>query len=122
MSEWLLELPFTAALSLNDRMNHWVKAKKVREWREAACWLARAAKIPQCERVRVELHYMPAQERRRDPDNLVASMKPIVDGLVDAGVVVDDTAAFVERCWPVIHAKGPEVKPGSRFWVVVTRL
>lgn len=29
--------------------------------------------------------------RRRDDDNLIASLKPMLDGLVDAGVVDDDS-------------------------------
>uniref|UniRef100_A0A6M3JTT8 Uncharacterized protein n=1 Tax=viral metagenome TaxID=1070528 RepID=A0A6M3JTT8_9ZZZZ len=29
--------------------------------------------------------------RRRDPDNLIASCKAILDGLVDAGVIRDDS-------------------------------
>jgi len=116
---WELELPFTKQLSLNDRQHWAVKAKHVKEWRDAALVLARAAKISPCRRIKVELHYEPRTEQRRDPDNLVASLKPLVDGLVDAGVVADDTEAYVERAWPVIHrATG---KPG-RFWMRVEAL
>lgn len=101
--EWTLHLPFQTQLSLNDR-DHWnVKAKKVKTWREAAMVLAKAARIPACSRIRIELHYVPAQERRRDQDNLVACLKPLADGLVDAGVVPDDTERFVERVFPIIH-------------------
>lgn len=119
---WTLELPFVVAPSLNDRMNRWAKAKVVKEWREAACWLARAAKIPRARKVRVILHYVPKDDRRRDPDNLVAAMKPMVDGLVDAGVVPDDTAEYVDRGWPEIHPKGPPRPRGNRFWIEITRL
>jgi len=101
--EWTLQLPFQTQLSLNDR-DHWaVAAKKKKPWREAAMVLARAARIPPCNRIRVELHYIPKQERRRDPDNLIACLKPLVDGLVDAGVVADDTERYVERVFPIIH-------------------
>lgn len=122
VDEWVLELPFTKPLSLNDRMNHWAKAKAVKEWREAAHWLARSARIPACRVVRVELHYVPRDDRRRDPDNLVAAFKPLVDGLVDAGVVPDDTDEFVRREWPAIHPKGKPRANGNRFWLVVTRV
>ena len=35
-------------------------------------------------------------KRRRDADNLFASMKPYIDGLVMAGVLVDDSADRVQ--------------------------
>ena len=104
--EWSLALPFRVASevpSLNDR-DHWrVKADKVKQWRDAAHVLAKAARIPPCRRIRVELHYVPATAQRRDPDNLVAAYKPLCDGLVDAKVVADDTEFYVERVFPLIH-------------------
>ncbi len=121
MPHWIVSLPFTKALSLNDRMNHWVKAKAVAEWRQAAHWSAKAARIPACGRIRVTLHYIPAQNRRRDPDNLIAGFKPAVDALVDAGVVPDDTLQFVEREYPVIHVPDPTIV-GGRFWLTVVQL
>lgn len=125
--EWSLQLPFAVVSqvpSLNDR-DHWaVKAKKVKEWRDAAHVLARAARIPRCGRIRVELHYVPATAQRRDPDNLVAAYKPLVDGLVDAGVVPDDTEAFVERVFPIIHPaqRTLPTQGGSRFLLRVVAL
>lgn len=122
--EWALQLPFQTQLSLNDR-DHWaVAAKKKKPWREAAMVLARAARIPPCQRIRVELHYVPKQERRRDPDNLIACLKPLVDGLVDAGVVADDTEHYVERVFPIIHpARGiMPSRDDSRFILRVIAL
>lgn len=117
--EWTLELPFIVQLSLNDRQHWALKAKHVKEWRDAAHVLAKHARIPSCRRVLVELHYLPRTNQRRDPDNLVASLKPLVDGLVDAGVVADDTADFVDRQWPVIH---PATGQPSRFYLRVVAL
>ena len=118
--EWSLQLPFQVASqvpNLNDR-DHWaVKASKVKQWRDAAHVLARQARIPACARIRVELHYVPRTNQRRDPDNLVAAYKPLCDGLVDAGIVPDDTAQWVERVFPIIHS-AQATMPGrgdSRF-------
>lgn len=118
---WTVVLPFTKPLSLNDRQHHMAKARSVALWRDAAGFVLRAARVPQCLRVRVMLEYVPAQERRRDPDNLVASMKPVVDALVDVGIVVDDTQEFVEREWPRIAKADPRRK-GGRFLLHVERL
>lgn len=120
---WSLLLPFERPLSLNDR-DHWrVKAKRTREWREAAGWAARESRVPRCMRVEVGLTYRPADNRRRDPDNLVASLKAATDGaLVDARVVPDDTDVFVARTFPVILPAGSPFRRGCRFVLTVRRL
>jgi crossover junction endodeoxyribonuclease RusA len=64
----------------------------------------------------VTLHYQPGDNRRmRDPMNLTASSKPAIDGLVDAGLVPDDTDVYVHENTPVIH-----YGPGDRrLWLTV---
>ena len=119
--QWVVELPFTKPLSLNDRTHYMVKAKAVAQWRLAASEGIVAAGVPACGRVRAELMYIPAQNRRRDPDNLVMSMKPVVDARVDAGVVPDDTQEFVERVWPSILESEPK-REGGRFLFRVTQI
>ena len=115
-----IDLPWKKPpLSMNDRDAHWaVKARKIAEVRETACWLVRAEKLGRHDRVRIELHYQPRTAHGRDSDNLAATYKPLVDGAVtDAGLAPDDTDVHVERGWPVIH---PPVKgePGS-MWLVI---
>ena len=41
-----------------------------------------------------------SDNRRRDPHNYFATVKPIVDGLVDAGLWPDDTPAWVTTTEP----------------------
>jgi len=114
-----IDLPWKKPpLSMNDKGMHWaVKARKIREVRDTATWLARQARIAACGRIRVQLHYRPATKRRADPANLIATQKPLLDGLVDAGVVADDNPEFVDELMPIIH---PPVKgePGS-MWLVI---
>lgn len=121
MTAYRLELPWqTPPLNLNDR-GHWApRARKVAAVRSTAAWLARQAGVGRHGRVRIELHYQPAARRRADAPNLIATQKPIVDGLVDAGVVRDDTAEFVDEVMPVIHepVKG---QPGA-LWLIVSVL
>lgn len=105
-------------LSLNGR-EHWrLKAQQVKAVRETTAWLARAAGIPPLGLVRVDLHYRPRDKRRRDPLNLVATLKPVEDGLVDAGVIPDDTPDHLVPTMPTIDAPGHP--PG--LYVVVTEL
>jgi crossover junction endodeoxyribonuclease RusA len=121
VTTWDVDIPFERPLSLNDRHHHMVKARLVTKWRETAGWAIKAARIPPCQKVSVEFLYYPRDNRRRDPDNLVASMKPVVDALVDVGVVPDDTEVYVYRSFPSIQPAQPK-RTGGRFLLRVTRL
>lgn len=68
--------------------------------------------------VHVRLHYRPKDRRRRDADNLVATLKPCLDGLVAAGVIPDDTPAHLDWSAPRIHEPTPDRKP--LLWLTVT--
>lgn len=82
-------------LSLNDR-SHWtVRYRKEQEIKEIVKLLARNAKLRPVERATVTLHYRPRDNRRRDKDNLYATIKPCIDGLTAAGVFVDDDSTHV---------------------------
>lgn len=113
---WRLSTGLTRPLSLNDRMAWPVKARLTRGVRNAVAAHARALKVPALPHVHVQLEYTPRDARRRDPDNLWATAKPAIDGLVDAGVVPDDTTVYVCRHEPVIEAKDPAVV-GARLWL-----
>lgn len=112
-----IPLPWTKPpLSLNDR-DHWrVKAKKVAQVRAIGALVGR--NLPPTERAEVWLHYRPRDKRARDTANLHATLKPLTDGLVDAGVLSrGDSCEYVEeRCR--IH---PPIKgqPGA-LWLVVS--
>jgi len=90
-----------APLSMNDRLHHIVKAKKVAELR--ALMHASARHIPELDRVEVHLIQFVNTRRRRDDENLVATLKPLCDGLVDAEVVPDDTREFMVKHMPEIR-------------------
>lgn len=48
------------------------------------------------------------QRKNRDMDNLLASCKPYIDGLVDGGVIVDDTA--VRLRYELVYRFGEQAK------------
>jgi crossover junction endodeoxyribonuclease RusA len=69
-------------LSLNDRGMHWAsKASAVDRVKAAVRNAVLAAGVPHLPRVHVELHYRPGTNRFRDVDNVVATLKPAIDGL-----------------------------------------
>lgn len=118
--EWRIDLPFATPLSLNDRMHWRAKAKHTKAWRGVARDLAKREQIPLLDLFTVVLHYQPRDNRRRDVDNLIATLKPVVDGLRDAHVAVDDDTTHYRLSEPVIHLarKG---EPG-RLWLIVIDL
>ncbi len=90
-------------LSLNQRLHWAVHARAVREWRYWACVVAlnqhgRTGPALGPSVVTVELPVR--DKRRRDPHNYIATVKPIIDGLVDAGLWPDDTPEWVSVAEP----------------------
>ena len=82
------------------RRAHWhTRSDQAESWRWTAKWVGIDAinrlgwTAPK--RASVELVAVCATHLRRDPDNFVAACKPIIDGLVDAGVLSDDSFAVV---------------------------
>lgn len=101
--EWTIRLPYTKPpLSLNDR-THWRKKASITKAIRAHV-AAAAAVIPVCDRAAVTLYYVPRDARRRDADNLIPILKAACDGIVDAGVVPDDTPELMTKHMPIICA------------------
>lgn len=110
MNTWTLTPNWSKPpLNMNDRMHYQVKARHTASIRTTAYLLARQAHIPACEHVEVAMVWTVPTRGRRDAENPVATLKPFCDGLVDAGVVPDDTPEFMTKLMPVIeYAKGVE--------------
>lgn len=120
MSEWTFKLPMVKPLSLNDRQNHFAKAAAVKQIRDDVHVLCRAHKVPKCQKISVHLMWFPGPlVRRRDPLNLVATLKAVEDGVVQAGVVPDDTPQYVKSVMPEIGEKPVSV---GELWVTIESL
>ena len=88
-------------LHLNQRWNHWApKAKVTREVR--SLMQASARHIPEMTRIDVHLVWYVNDKRRRDGINLTPTLKALVDGLVSAEVIPDDTPEFLSDHIPAI--------------------
>lgn len=91
-----IHLPIaTNPLSLNGRMHWRVKAKHTKQWRTFAALAA--ARYPTLLAVDVTLTWFVTDTRRRDEDNLFGLLKVLADGVVDAGVVPDDTSNYMGK-------------------------
>ena len=76
---------------------HWsIYAKEKRRLTQAVALLAKVQQIKPVKRAIIRFCWY-EKNKRRDPDNIsAAGKKPILDGLVEAGVLKDDG-------WSVIH-------------------
>ena len=93
---WTVPLPAgMALLNANRRHHHHTRARLTRELRGTALVYTKAARVPHLERAHIVVEYRPPDKRRRDVHNLFPSAKAAVDGVVDAGVLTDDSDAYL---------------------------
>lgn len=101
-----LELPKLADwLNLNVNL-HWApRNKRAQAWRHGAHIMARQARLPKgLLRVQVDAFVWKKTRVRYDPHNLMATLKPVIDGLVDYGLIPDDNTTHLAG--PFIHHGG----------------
>ena len=97
-----LSIPAPAGwLSSNHRRDRRAETGDRQAWREAAGWRARQAKLPKLERIHIVAWLSFGDKRRRDAHNYMPTLKAIVDGLVDVGVLPDDDDK---------HLTGPDLR------------
>ncbi|MCD2263658.1 hypothetical protein K3888_13210 [Dietzia aurantiaca] len=120
-------LPYTKPpLSLNDRGHHMDRARVVADVRRSVFLIARSHNLPTgLEHVTVQLHYRPRDNRRRDTDNLTATLKPACDALAAGtkkhpgyGLVPDDTPTYMAKPEPIIHPA--EKGRAGQLWLDIT--
>ena len=87
-----------------SRRQHWAQnGATAASWRMKAqnaaheCIDEHGGVIPHLDKVRMVLWVCPKTRNRRDPDNALAACKPCIDGLVDAGILRDDSFDVVQE-------------------------
>lgn len=103
---WTLTITAPCGWINANQREHWrVKAEKTKLWREAARTWARSERLPtglDCVHIDALLHFR--DSRRRDAHNYMPTLKAIVDGIVDHGLIPDDTT---------LHLSGPDIRVGD---------
>lgn len=72
------------------------RATLTREWRAAFADLVLACKVPPLESLEVEVFPIYRDQRRSDVGNVYPAAKAAIDGLVDGGVVPNDTDVYLQ--------------------------
>jgi Holliday junction resolvase RusA-like endonuclease len=91
------------ALSPNGRVHYMVRHKAVNKYRQTASYYGNGARTlakPVC-----AILPLVATRRRRDLDNVLASLKSALDGLTDAGWWNDDHDIVGYHMVPEVHSK-----------------
>jgi len=83
------------------RLHHFERARRVKEWRSDSFWSARAARIPKLPCASITITPYQVRGRLADAGGHAPVGKAIVDGLVDAGVLTDDSPDYLDA---VIYA------------------
>jgi crossover junction endodeoxyribonuclease RusA len=107
VTEWTLEIVAPCEWINTNGRDHWrVRNQRTQLWRNAARTYARQAKLPRSRipHIAIEalLHFR--DNRRRDAHNYMPTLKAIVDGLVDHGLIRDDSTG---------HLTGPDIRMGE---------
>ena len=106
---WLLVVPMRPTLTNAVHNMHYRKASADRKlWRLHGEAGAIAAGIPACDAIEITCWGVYPGGRLPDPDACAPSLKGVLDGLVDAGVVPDDTGEWVKAITylPAVKEKG----------------
>jgi crossover junction endodeoxyribonuclease RusA len=111
---WTVTIPAPVRwLNANDRAHRLGRSPLVREWRNAAHVYARQAKLPLLGKAHITATLRFCDKRRRDPHNYYPTVKAAVDGLVDYGLLPDDSSEFL--IGPDIRLGEPLVTKGRSF-------
>lgn len=96
-----IKLPWSSPPLTANQRHHWrAKARITANIRTATKLLTR--NIPPQDHITVQLVWHVNTRHRRDVDNIVPTLKPICDALVDAGIVPDDTPQYMTKMMPEI--------------------
>ena len=81
-------------LSPNKRLHHRALAPIKRAAKDEMGWRVKEQGVPKepMQKARIDITFVASDKRRRDLDNLFSSMKAYIDGLVEVGLLWDDSA------------------------------
>lgn len=95
MNEFLIMAPCALVRSNDHRDAYWTRAKLTQQWRERAQLIAQDAPELGAGPFHVTATLHRADNRAFDLDGHAATVKACIDGLRDAGVIVDDNSRHI---------------------------
>lgn len=95
----IVPLTRSKLITANDKMHWAVRAKLTKQLRQWGYLLGREGEGVAClglTHARVEMEFAYPDRRRRDRSNLAPTVKALMDGLIDAGLLPDDADRFLD--------------------------
>jgi hypothetical protein len=120
---WVIPLPYRRPpLSKNVQLHHMTKNRIVQQVKKDGLILAKFRKVPPLRAALVELVWFKGDNRRADPDNISDTLKPLMDGLVLAHVLPDDSGKYVlgTQQRVILRASDPYPAAGARMELRIT--
>lgn len=108
-------------VSPNSRV-HWavrskaVKKQRIESWAAGQVAMGEASETGGWREATCQVHWYARDERRRDKDNALASLKATFDGLVDAGLLHDDSALTHLPLVFMVDPKNPRIELILKRW------
>jgi Holliday junction resolvase RusA-like endonuclease len=108
-------------LSANARV-HWAvrmkatKRARVESWAATQVAMHEAGEKGGWKEATCQVHWYARDARRRDKDNCLSSLKATFDGMVDAGLLEDDSALTHLPLVILVDAKNPRVELLLKRW------
>lgn len=93
------------AISMNS---HWQISKERKQWREAAAEVAKYTRVARADRPVIVHVRQICTGRLPDAGSIFSAAKGAIDGLRDAGTLVDDSPTYVRGLWFHAAVKGPK--------------
>ncbi len=111
------------SLHANSRVHWAIRAKatkkaRVESWAAAQIAMHEAGEQGGWKEATCAVHWYASTNRKRDKDNCLAALKATFDGLVDAGLLEDDSALTHLPMVIMVDAKNPRVELHMKRWEV----
>lgn len=117
----IIPLTRSKLLSANDKI-HWAArsrlTKQLRQWGYLLGREGEGVARLGLRHARVEMEFAYPDRRRRDRSNLAPTVKALMDGLIDAGLLPDDADRFLDGPHTVIAARLADHRVGVPMYEV----
>lgn len=101
----ILPLSRSKLLTANDRLHWATRARLTKQLRQWGYLLGREGEGVAClglQHAHVEIEFAYPDRRRRDRSNLAPTVKALMDGMIDAGLLPDDSDRYLDGPYTVI--------------------
>jgi len=130
LTKLMFSIPLPPIEVSPNKRSHWAKKyRKSKEYRKYVGYICNGLP-PINVKAKITIKFYCGQHkfsnelfyRPRDIDNAIASLKPAIDGIVDAGILKDDSAEYLEYGEVNIYRKKAEHQGRAEVQIIIEPL